>query len=149
MRLAVGTGVAVTAAVDVCVGMTLGVGVGVVVGMLVSVGVGVAVDVGVTVAVAVAVGVGVGVTSSTITSSIDGPHEDVLVVEAKSSRVVLPAAFTVPKLAEVQPIPGGGSLVRPVVSKLKLCTVLPKVTLTVLMTGVPQPGLPDSAKVRL
>ena len=141
--------VGIAGAVAVGVGVSVAVGVTLSVGVLVGTGVSVGATVGVWVAVTVAVGVGVGVTSSTITSSIDGPHEEVRVVEAKSSRVVLPVAVTVPKLAELQPMPGGGSLVCPVVSKLKLRTVLPNVTLTVLMTGVPQPGLPDSAKLRL
>jgi hypothetical protein len=145
VALGVAVSVAVEVAVSVAIGVALRVGVSVTVGVGVTVGVSVAVGV----AVEVSVGVGVGVTSSTITSSMEGPHEEVVVVEVKSSRVVLAAAVTVPKLLEVQPMPGGGSLVVLVVSKLKLCTEPPKVTATVLMTGVPQPGLPAMAKLKL
>ena len=40
-------------------------------------------------------------------------------------------------------------MVLPVVSKLKLWVLPPKVTATVLTTGEVQPGLPDMAKLRL
>jgi hypothetical protein len=153
--LGVGVSVGVLVGVGVSVGVLLGVGVSV--GVLVGVGVsvGVLLGVGVSVGVLVGVGVGVGVTSSTITSSIAGPHAPPVLMLVKLSCVLeTPAAGAsdVPSVSAVQPMFVG---LWPVVSNEKFWLTDPNDTITCLTLGEPNRphangfgwALPANAKV--